>query len=189
MTEVSSDDDDDPALAPLLITVPAQQQQQRRSERCVVRPSWKTLLGARTHPLLSAPRVKMAEIQDELRQLNIGSGFRRPVLEAFVYCALRGWGADLVMRKDNDDAPLRFRVWDFSTYYHCAQQICVKPAPTTSLQARLKSLKLWFPQMPTALYAYDTLQASFDLTVRADGQKREATIRAIIKDFVKRKLV
>jgi hypothetical protein len=68
-----------------------------------------------------------------------------PVFDALVYCAVRGWGVQLVA-----GMPSTLYFWDFPLYYHCAALVCRKKCPTRSVDARVKAIKRWFSGVPRA---------------------------------------
>jgi len=70
---------------------------------------------------------------------------RSPVIEAFVHCALRGWGVEL-KKCSHDD--VEFTVTDFDYYYRQSSRICSKHRPTEDISSRLKGLKRWLPDFP-----------------------------------------
>jgi hypothetical protein len=78
----------------------------------------------------------------ELEKLAIS---KSPVMEALVFCALKGWGIHLIRNAGPD---ITFKVDDFELYCKKSQQICSKQHPTSDRQARIKALKRWFPDFP-----------------------------------------
>lgn len=75
---------------------------------------------------------------------------RTPILDAFLTCAIRGWGVHLL---DDTPAGLHLRVTDFSHSTHCASLICAKAYQTQDEMARLKALARWFPTIRQQLEA------------------------------------
>lgn len=94
---------------------------------------------------------------DEERDDNFESGqkhhrLRRlassksPIIEALVFCALKGWGIQLLTCNQND---ISFKVTNFAEYYKMSARICSKQNPTEDEASRIKALKRWFPDFPT----------------------------------------
>jgi hypothetical protein len=73
---------------------------------------------------------------------------RTPILEAFLYCALKGWGATIVA--DTADA-IRIHVSDFHYCCCCMIFIAKRPTQTNDLASRLKALRRWFPDLEMKL--------------------------------------
>lgn len=84
-----------------------------------------------------------AEI-DVSKGVKLGTS-KSPVIEAFVYCALKGWGVQIKRCTRNE---VEFVVTDFDYYYNCSNRICSKQRPTEDISARIKGLKRWFPDFP-----------------------------------------
>ncbi len=105
---------------------------------------------------------------------------RSPILDAFLYCALKGWGADLVIAERDE---LRIHVSDFSHYGRCSYLICPKPHPTEELNARLKALGVWFPGFRNAFdFAHGR---PFDVSaVRTGNRARFNRLYAVFRRIV-----
>eukprot|EP01127_Copromyxa_protea_P003096 TRINITY_DN12969_c0_g1_i1.p1 TRINITY_DN12969_c0_g1~~TRINITY_DN12969_c0_g1_i1.p1 ORF type:complete len:281 (-),score=35.33 TRINITY_DN12969_c0_g1_i1:112-954(-) len=81
---------------------------------------------------------------DVSKGVKLGTS-KSPVIEAFVYCALKGWGVQIKRCTRNE---VEFIVTDFDYYYNCSNRICSKQRPTEDISARIKGLKRWFPDFP-----------------------------------------
>lgn len=81
---------------------------------------------------------------DDVGGVKLGTS-KSPVIEAFVYCALKGWGVQIKSCTRNE---VDFLVTDFDHYYNCSNRICSKQRPTEDISARIKGLKRWFPDFP-----------------------------------------
>lgn len=86
---------------------------------------------------------------------------KSPIMEALVYCALHGWGLQLI-KFDQDD--IQFRVDDFKLYYEKSALICAKQNPTEAQASRIKALKRWFPDFPCKR-DHETLYGTFTVQV------------------------
>lgn len=71
---------------------------------------------------------------------------KSPIIEALVFCALKGWGIELLSCNQYD---ISFRVTNFAEYYRMSARICSKQNPTEDEASRIKALKRWFPDFPT----------------------------------------
>jgi len=89
---------------------------------------------------------------------------KSPIIDALVYCALKGWGIELIKCQDED---IQFRLTDFSQYYDRSAQICAKQNPTEDEGSRIKALKRWFPDFPTKRER-GRIDGSFVITVQKD---------------------
>jgi len=89
---------------------------------------------------------------------------KSPIIDALVYCALKGWGIELFKCQDED---IQFRLTDFSQYYERSAQICAKQNPTEDEGSRIKALKRWFPDFPTKRER-GRIDGSFIITVQKD---------------------
>jgi hypothetical protein len=83
-------------------------------------------------------------VEDVAKGVKLGTS-KSPVIEAFVYCALKGWGVHIKKCSRNE---VEFVVTDFDYYYNCSNRICSKQRPTEDISARIKGLKRWFPDFP-----------------------------------------
>jgi len=89
-------------------------------------------------------KSKSQVLSDAEESFKLASS-RSPVIEAFVYCALQGWGVEIT-RSTLDD--IEFTVSDFDSYYRQSSRICSKHRPTEDISSRLKGLKRWLPEFP-----------------------------------------
>jgi len=92
---------------------------------------------------------------------------KSPIMDALVYCALKGWGLELVEQKGDH---IQFRMTDFKRYYKYSALICAKQNPTEDQASRIKALKRWFPDFPTKRAG--KMDRSFLITVQK-GNKRD----------------
>lgn len=95
--------------------------------------------------VITTPNSQVVPFSDEVaRGVKLGTS-KSPVIEAFVYCALQGWGVHIKKSTRNE---VEFIVTDFDYYYACSNRICSKQRPTEDISARIKGLKRWFPDFP-----------------------------------------
>jgi hypothetical protein len=99
---------------------------------------------------------------------------KSPVIEAFIYCALKGWGVTVKKCTRNE---VEFNVTDFDRYYSASNRICSKHRPTEDVSARIKGLKRWFPDFPARK---SQISDSFTVSVGKDKGKL-AKIRQILQ--------
>jgi len=71
---------------------------------------------------------------------------KSPIIDALVFCALKGWGIKLLCDKGQE---IKFHVTDVDKYYECSSKICAKQRPTEDPSSRIKALKRWFPDFPS----------------------------------------
>eukprot|EP01127_Copromyxa_protea_P018726 TRINITY_DN595_c1_g1_i1.p1 TRINITY_DN595_c1_g1~~TRINITY_DN595_c1_g1_i1.p1 ORF type:complete len:262 (-),score=51.37 TRINITY_DN595_c1_g1_i1:203-988(-) len=114
--------------------------------------------------------VKVAEGEEFFK---LGTS-KSPVIEAFIYCALKGWGVELKKCTRNE---VEFTVTDFDRYYSSSNRICSKHRPTEDISARIKGLKRWFPDFPARK---SQISDSFTVSVGKDKNKL-AKIRQILQ--------
>lgn len=122
----------------------------RRTCRSTVDPNEKS--EGHTHDAQLSPREKPSTTHSETSDLPEDEAgpdklpaSKSPVMEAFVYCALQGWGLHLLKSEGNE---ITFKVDDFELYCKKSSQICSKQHPTRDREARIKALKRWFPDFP-----------------------------------------
>jgi len=113
------------------------------------------------------------KLDDEDDGFKLGSS-KCPVIEAFVYCALKGWGVQLKKCTGKD---VEFTVNDFDRYYRCSNRICSKQRPTEDVSSRIKGLKRWFPDFPARK---SQITGSFTVSV-AKGNNKINKIRQILQ--------
>lgn len=99
---------------------------------------------------------------------------KSPVIEAFIYCALKGWGVNIKKCTRNE---VEFTVTDFDRYYSASNRICSKHRPTEDVSARIKGLKRWFPDF---LARKSQISDSFTVSVGKDKSKL-SKIRQILQ--------
>ncbi len=92
---------------------------------------------------------------------------RTPILEAFLYCAIQGWGAAIVA--DTADL-IRIHVSDFHYCCCCMNYINTRPSQTNDLASRLKALRRWFPDIESQLLVSN----DFHLSLARGHQKGNA---------------
>jgi len=107
----------------------------------------------------------------DLDQLKLRSS-KSPVIEAFVFCALHGWGVKV---KKTDKKELQFEVTDFDYFYERSNRICSKQRPTEDTSARIKGLRRWFPDFPAR-----RSQITGPFTVSVQNREKIHKIRAIL---------
>jgi len=127
-------------------------------------------------PMRPAALVLTPEEQEELDQVHLGAS-KSPIMEALVYCALRGWGLHLVKNEPDD---IRFRIDDFDKYYRCSAYICSKQNPTDDQSSRIKALKRWFPDFPTRRDHDLLYESAFEVQVQRGKDNKPKKMRAII---------
>jgi len=71
---------------------------------------------------------------------------KAPVIDALVYCALKGIGVHIVT---NNSEKVVLKVTDFDKYYTVSSKICSKVNPTEDRGSRIKSLQRWFTDFPS----------------------------------------
>jgi len=90
---------------------------------------------------------------------------KSPIIDALVFCALKGWGIKLLHNKGSD---IKFQVMDLDKYYEYSAKICAKQNPTEDQSSRVKALKRWFPDFPSKR---DRVSDSFVITVTKGSKK------------------
>lgn len=118
------------------------------------------------------------EEQEECDQVHLGAS-KSPIMQALVYCALRGWGLRLVKNEGDD---VRFIVDDFAKYYRCSAYICAKQNPTDDQSSRIKALKRWFPDFPTRREHEALFESSFEIHVQKGKDNKPKKIKMIIDE-------
>lgn len=93
---------------------------------------------------------------------------KSPILDALVYCALKGWGMRLTKNEGDD---IRITVDDFQEYYRCSAVICSKEHPTEDQSARIKALRRWFPDFPAKQDEAIMLNQPFEVQVMRTASK------------------
>jgi len=88
---------------------------------------------------------EMRDIHPSSENFKLQSS-KSPIMDALVFCALKGWGIKLLCDEGDD---IKFHVTDLDEYYECSARICAKQHPTEDHAARVKALKRWFPNFPT----------------------------------------
>lgn len=73
---------------------------------------------------------------------------KTPIIDAFIACAIHGWGLRFVVL---NDVEIRVAVEDFPHYMRCASILCAKKAATVDLSSRMKALSRWFPAFPHSM--------------------------------------
>ena len=63
-----------------------------------------------------------------------------PMLDAFIYCALRGIGIKMIGRLQG--CPI-FQVFNFDIYFHASNSISVRPGASIKIN-KIGSMKRWF---------------------------------------------
>jgi len=101
---------------------------------------------------------------------------KSPIMEAMVYCALKGWGIDIVRnsRGSTGEVEVTFQVTDFEYYYRASRSICSKQRPTDDVGSRVKSLRRWFVNFPKKKDRNDN--APFLLDVKPNIAKKVSEI-------------
>jgi hypothetical protein len=105
---------------------------------------------------------------------------KSPILDALVYCALKGWGMRIVKNEGDD---IRIHVDDFQKYYSCSAVICSKEHPTEDQSSRIKALRRWFPDFPAKQDEVIVLNRPFEVHVQRPASKdnKPKKMRDIIK--------
>lgn len=112
-----------------------------------------------------APGTNNASPADDSEEnFKLGTS-KSPVIEAFIYCALKGWGVHVKTCTRNE---VEFTVSDFDRYYSASNRICSKHRPTEDISARIKGLKRWFPDFPARK---SQISESFTVSVGKDKNK------------------
>lgn len=93
---------------------------------------------------------------------------KSPILDALIYCALKGWGMRLTKNEGDD---IRITVDDFQQYYRCSAVICSKEHPTEDQAARIKALRRWFPDFPAKQDEAITYNQPFEVQVQRPASK------------------
>jgi len=106
--------------------------------------------------------IDFAHASPETFKLNAS---KSPIIDALVFCALKGWGIKLLCNKGSD---IKFQVMDLDKYYEYSAKICAKQNPTEDQSSRVKALKRWFPDFPSKR---DRVSDSFVITVTKGSKK------------------
>lgn len=105
---------------------------------------------------------------------------RTPIIDAFVYCALKNIGISL---RYNGPNKIKFYVYDCQKCFDSTYAICNKLSPTTKPEARLKALRRWFGELPNTITSPD-MQREFIITVKRNEQNQKfQKIRRIIDNI------
>jgi len=89
---------------------------------------------------------------------------RSPVIEAFVVCALNGWGAQVAQYiRLVQPAHIVFKVTNFTLLLKTSCAICSKQNQTEDESSRVKALRKWFVKFPKKK---DRCSGAFFLTVK-----------------------
>jgi len=105
---------------------------------------------------------------------------KSPILDALVYCALKGWGVRITKNEGDD---IRITVDDFQKYYACSAAICSKEHPTEDQSSRIKALRRWFPDFPAKQDEAIMLNLPFEVQVQKPVSKdnKPKKLRDIIR--------
>jgi hypothetical protein len=133
---------------------------------------------ARIAQQLALPEAERAAVAAYGRRHHL------PMITTFCYCALRGWGVKLV-DADVRRGSVRVRLVDLDLYRACSARVSPRAHPADTADARLKALRLWFPNCPTR---ERTLQASQPLVLDTQGVEdatKPGRLAMVLRDLMR----
>jgi len=93
---------------------------------------------------------------------------KSPIIDALVYCALKGWGINMECISDEK---ILFKVTDFHKYYKHSNAICSKLNPTDDIGSRIKTLQRWFGDFPSSKEISKGQGQAFNISIQNDSDK------------------
>lgn len=98
---------------------------------------------------------ELALLSRSEKQLLLGKlNTRSPVLDAFVYCACKGWGVFTISKEATQT---KFLLFDVAFFMTACGAVCNKTNPTTSIANRVKTLRRYFPAITVDAFKYDEI--------------------------------